>query len=185
MCTAAVGWQWPSCASAVAGGQSCVASADETTPPRGLETVRILLRSLDVHPGGDDPNHGTTVVRCTRPQRLTLRPRTARARCQNAGQTELDFTLIGDESTLIVQGPVEADLARRLGTALRRRSATGQSNTVDLDAVSHLGSAGVRALYDAVNDASHPVLLQAKIRSVAHHVLELVRLPHTRPGEGD
>jgi anti-anti-sigma regulatory factor len=58
--------------------------------------------------------------------------------------------------------------------------------TIDLSAVTHLGSAGVSALSDAHHQAgrnSTDCVLIAPPGSPAHHVLSLVQLPISTGGE--
>jgi hypothetical protein len=49
---------------------------------------------------------------------------------------------------------------------------------LDLSAVTHLGSAGVRILHELITTEGADVTLLAPFGSVAQYVLELVRLPY-------
>jgi serine phosphatase RsbU (regulator of sigma subunit)/anti-sigma regulatory factor (Ser/Thr protein kinase) len=87
----------------------------------------------------------------------------------------------GHVARIRVDGPVDAASAPQLHAELQRRSRGGSRGMiVDLSGVTHLASAGVAVLFQAVRGAGPgaPLRLYAPVGSIAGHVLDLVALPY-------
>ncbi len=144
---------------------------------RGLGMVSGLVDQLTVDRSGG----GTTVrfrKRLTRSaQLLTGSPRAVDADPDEA--QPMRFSTVVDGTTMTVRGPVDLTTADTFRAALRRFSRGGTAElTVDLNGVTHLGSAGVQVLHEVHGLDGASLHLRASSGSVAQHVLELVRLPY-------
>ena len=164
-------------------GEVCASVADrgrwhsaEPHPVRGngLAMADAFVDDLRIDRG----EYGTTVVlrhRLSRPAQLlttAARVRPAPARTEPFG-TNL---LLEPENRLTVHGPVDVDTAPVLRAEVARASRGGTVPlVVDLSGVTHLASAGVQVLYEAV--AGGPTLV-APPGTVAQHVLATVALPY-------
>lgn len=98
-----------------------------------------------------------------------------------------DFSEFLDGDRLVVAGPIDVTTARELGRALRNHMQHAiRSLTVDLSEVTHLASAGVQVLAEAIHRTTNTgpshgaqLTLHAPAGSAAQHVLALTQLPHT------
>ncbi len=90
-------------------------------------------------------------------------------------------SLVDAGGRIVVSGDVDSDTASVLDRQIAVESRSGiASLTIDLSAVTHLGSAGVSALADARDRAGRQgsdCVLVAPPGSPAHHVLSLVQIP--------
>ncbi|WP_433781186.1 SpoIIE family protein phosphatase [Actinomycetospora sp. CA-101289] len=161
---------------------------------RGLEMSTALIDALTVDRGPDRGTTATVEHRLTRPARLlTTVDLFADAPARDADRDDPTLLLVLDEPPdrahegprVRVDGPVDAVTADQLHTALVHRTRGGtRPLTVDLTGVTHLGSAGVAALFAARRsalrgaDGEPALVLHAPVGSVADHVLTLVGLPH-------
>jgi anti-anti-sigma factor len=90
-------------------------------------------------------------------------------------------SLVSEAGRIVVSGDVDSITASTLDRQIAVESRSGVAQlTVDLTAVTHLGSAGVSALA-AARERAHrqgsDYVLVAPPGSPAHHVLSLVQLP--------
>lgn len=93
------------------------------------------------------------------------------------GTADVPFAMEQDGSVLVVHGAVDLVTAEVLRSRLREEQRAGTRNlSVDMSAVTHLGSAGVRVLHEMATDNLEIV---APAGSAAQHVLEIVALPYT------
>jgi anti-anti-sigma factor len=164
---------------------------------RGLEMSTALIDRLTVDRGDGDGSRGTTATvehRLTRPARLlSTAELIADDPARHAERADPALLLVLDEprdaaddvARVRVDGPVDAVTAEQLHTALSHRTRGGtRPLIVDLTGVTHLGSAGVSALFAArrsamrTTDGEPALVLHAPVGSVADHVLTLVGLPH-------
>ncbi len=144
---------------------------------RGLGMVSGLVDQLTV----DRSGRGTTVrfrKRLTRSaQLLTGSPRAKETAVGAAEPTRFSADVEG--ATMTVRGPVDLSTADTFRAALRRFSRGGTADlTVDLNGVTHLGSAGVQVLHEVNALDGGSLHLLAAPGTIAQHVLELVRLPY-------
>ncbi len=88
---------------------------------------------------------------------------------------------VGDGGRMVVSGDVDSDTASILDRQIAVESRSGIAPlTIDLSAVTYLGSAGVSSLADARDRARRQggdCVLVAPPGSPAHHVLSLVQIP--------
>lgn len=91
------------------------------------------------------------------------------------------MSLVTDGGRIVVRGEVDSNTASTLDRQIAVESRSGiASLTIDLSAVTHLGSAGVSALAAARERARKQggdCVLVAPPGSPAHHVLSLVQIP--------
>jgi anti-anti-sigma factor len=126
---------------------------------------------------------GTTATlthRLSRTARIVTDPRVIHAAAQPA--TEYGFAVnVDDNGHVVVAGDVDSLTAPTLAGHLSTESGAGTAPvTIDLTAVTHLGSAGVAVLADAWQRANRhqtECTLLAPPGSAAHHVLTLVQFP--------
>lgn len=187
-------------------GRWLAAEPDTATGPlpgtdrgRGLEMSTALIDRLTVDRGDGSRAHprGTTATiehRLTRPARLLSTAELVTGDpARDADRADPALLLVLDEPTesaeagprVRVDGPVDATTAEQLHTALAHRTRGGtRPLIVDLSGVTHLGSAGVSALFAVRRsalrsaDGEPALVLHAPVGSVADHVLTLVGLPH-------
>ncbi|WP_432476137.1 SpoIIE family protein phosphatase [Nocardioides sp. GXQ0305] len=145
----------------------------------GLSMVSGMADSVTVETGGE----GTSLIirhRLTRPARM-LRGDTVPT---GSERDTHEYTEHRDHDVLTVSGPVDLRAASRLRIALQRLLRAGTADgTVDLTRVTHLGSAGVQALHEALSTRGGRLRIVAPPGSPAQHVLELVRLPFSSGSE--
>ncbi|BBZ43084.1 SpoIIE family protein phosphatase [Mycobacterium parmense] len=151
---------------------------------RGLAMAEALVTHAQVT---HDPA-GTTasvVHRLTRPAKFVTDSMIGRAPRQQAAGSEF-ASLITEDGRIVVSGDVDSTSAPTLDRQIAVESRSGIAPlTIDLTGVTHLGSAGVSALADALDRARRQggeCLLVAPPGSPAHHVLSLVQMP---VGNGD
>jgi serine phosphatase RsbU (regulator of sigma subunit)/anti-sigma regulatory factor (Ser/Thr protein kinase)/anti-anti-sigma regulatory factor len=149
-------------------------SARPTSEDRGHGLA--LAGSMVDHLAIDHDDSGTTGVcrtRLTRPPALVALAR------QTQPAADSEFSAILDGDRLLVSGSVDITTAPDLERSLRNhmQHAT-RSLTVDMSQVTHLASAGVQILAQAIR-RSADLILYARPGSPAQHVLVLTRLPHT------
>ncbi|TWD83048.1 anti-anti-sigma factor [Kribbella amoyensis] len=143
---------------------------------RGLAMAGSMVERLTV-------DHGETGTEVVIEQRVSRPGRTSRVAARPVRGPGHGFTVAVDGPTVAVSGPVDIGSAAELNRVLRRvaRHAV-RPVTVDLGNVTHLASAGVQVLFDAVARAGsngNRIILQAPAGSPAHHVMVLTALPHT------
>ena len=104
----------------------------------------------------------------------------SRATYQRAIDREF-VSVVGDAGHIVVSGDVDSTTASTLDRQIAVESRSGIAPlTIDLSAVTHLGSAGVSALAAARDRAQRQggdCVLVAPPGSPAHHVLSLVQIP--------
>lgn len=146
---------------------------------RGLAMAEALVTEAHVIPGST----GTTATlthRLSRPAQFVTDAVVGRATYEQAIDNEF-VSLIADAGRIIVRGDVDSHTAPTLDRQIAVESRSGiASLTIDLSAVTHLGSAGVSALAAARDRARKhggDCVLVAPPGSPAHHVLSLVQIP--------
>ncbi|BBX95751.1 SpoIIE family protein phosphatase [Mycobacterium lacus] len=146
---------------------------------RGLAMAEALVSEVHVTHGTD----GTTASlthRLSRPAEFVTDTLVSRSVDQPAIDCEF-ICSVSDPGRVVVSGDVDSGSAPTLDRQLALESRSGiASLTIDLSAVTQLGSAGVSALADACDRARRQgceCVLLAPPGSPAHHVLSLVQLP--------
>lgn len=146
---------------------------------RGLAMAEALVSQARITHGAGGTMASLT-HRLWRPANFITDTIVSRATRQRPANSEF-VSLIRDAGRIVVSGDIDTTTASTLDRqiAVESRSGIG-SLTIDLSAVTHLGSAGVSALA-AARDRAHTqggdFVLVAPPGSPAHHVLSLVRLP--------
>jgi anti-anti-sigma factor len=149
---------------------------------RGLAMAEALVSQAHVSYGPD----GTTATlthRLSRPANFVTDTLVGRSTSQRAIDSEF-VSIVGSgqlAGRIVVSGDIDSNTASTLDRQIAVESRSGIAPlTIDLSAVTHLGSAGVSALADA-RDRAHKqggeCVLVAPPGSPAHHVLSLVQLP--------
>lgn len=163
----------------------------ESTRGRGLMLMEQMLDELRVrHP---PQQAGQTVG--ARGTVVTLRHRLHRPAMlasdtapTPAPLTAVPFATETAGSVVRVQGPVDATTVAKFARDLAAASRGGvRTLTVDLGEVTHLASAGVRALHETreqLEANGRSLTLLAPAGSAAQVVLDLVRLPYHEPAAG-
>jgi serine phosphatase RsbU (regulator of sigma subunit)/anti-sigma regulatory factor (Ser/Thr protein kinase) len=143
----------------------------------GLALARGLVDSLEL----DTSTAGTTVTARSRLSRSAQLLQGRAAQAHPAGASPFRFgPRAGGTDRVEVTGTLDASNADQLRASARRATAGGTRPLVlDLTGVTHLGSAAVQALFEVLDEGPVPPRLHAPEGSVAQHVLELVRLPHS------
>jgi anti-anti-sigma factor len=158
-------------------GQWKTPSADPGMRGRGLMLADALATESRIV-GGDSGTTASIAHRLSRPARIVIDPNVVSVAEPPATQ-EFSTEIVDDR--LVVTGDVDNATAPALGTQIARKSRSGTYPlTVDLSAVTHLGSAGLRVLAEALEHARRhrtELALVAPPGSPAHHVLMLVGLP--------
>jgi anti-anti-sigma factor len=146
---------------------------------RGLAMAEALVSEALVRHGAD----GTTASlthRLSRTANFVTDTMVSRATYQRAVNSDF-LSVVGDTGHIIVSGDVDANTASTLDRQIAVESRSGIAPlTIDLSGVTHLGSAGVRALAAACDRARRQggdCVLVAPPGSPAHHVLSLVQIP--------
>lgn len=152
-------------------------SADPGMRGRGLMLADAL--ATDSHIVGS--RSGTTASithRLTRPARIVTDPHVIPV-AEPPSMSEFSIDIVDDG--LLIRGDVDGATAPTLSTQLARQSRSGTYPlSVDLSAVTHLGSSGLRVLAEALERARQhgtALGLVAPPGSPAHHVLMQVGLP--------
>ena len=160
-------------------GRWTEASADG----RGLAMIRRLADEFTI-----DHDHGGTTARFTMraTRQADLLKGTTKTSRRPVGP-EVPFSISTNDDTVIVTGPVDLSNSVLLEHAIRTAGQGGARLVrVDLAAVTHLGSAGIRVLDTALDSdalgirakGTGAVQLTTSRGSVAQHILDLVRLPY-------
>ena len=147
---------------------------------RGLALTAQLVDNLLVTPA-DDGTRARIELQLSRPARL-LGSAVGPSRPDRPAASHLLITELADAETSVrVDGPIDADTADLVRKELLRRSRGGTVGlTVDLSGVTHLSSAGVSALHHVASrhaEQKAPLHLRAPEGSPAQVVLDLVALP--------
>ncbi|GIF05558.1 SpoIIE family protein phosphatase [Actinoplanes siamensis] len=152
----------------------------------GLAMTAGFADHLDID-RSDDGTTATVRRRLSRPAKLFTDEQISHGRPGATG-TAAEVTIMLDQpharsSRIAIYGPLDTDTVAELGTELDRRTLGGTHElTVDLTAVTHLGSAAIAELYRAQRSGEgrpYPLRLYAPAGSTAHHVLSLINLPHS------
>lgn len=146
---------------------------------RGLAMAEALVSHA--HVTHDDDGTTATLTHClSRPANFVTDPMVSRATYQRAIDREF-ASVVGAAGHIIVSGDVDSITASTLDRQIAVESRSGIAPlTIDLSAVTHLGSAGVSALAAARDRARRQggdCVLVAPPGSTAHHVLTLVQIP--------
>ncbi|KZS82713.1 SpoIIE family protein phosphatase [Mycobacterium persicum] len=146
---------------------------------RGLAMAAALVGESHVRHDAD----GTTATithRLSRPAQFVTDAVVSRTAFPAAIDTEF-VSLVAEPGRIVVRGDVDANAATTLDSQIAVESRSGLASlTIDLTAVTHLGSAGVAALVaarDRARQQGGDCVLTAPPGSPAHHVLSLVRIP--------
>ncbi|OLR92955.1 SpoIIE family protein phosphatase [Actinokineospora bangkokensis] len=158
------------------GGQWRPARPDDEHRRLGLVMAADLVRSLTI-----DRSHGGTTVRLRHP---VTRPvpvlRTADSPLPPTEPFLASLTSSTSDGVLVVRGAVDSDTAPGLRRELLNATMAGTvSRSVDLSAVTVLGSVGVQVLFEARDrcaDQDEELRLLAPPGTAAHQVLALVGL---------
>ena len=149
---------------------------------RGLAMAEALVSHAHVT-HGQDGTTATVTHRLSRPANFITDPLVSRATHQRAIDNEF-LSLVGSgelAGRIVVSGDVDSTTASTLDRQIAVESRSGIAPlTIDLSAVTHLGSAGVSALAAARDRARRQggdCVLVAPPGSTAHHVLTLVQIP--------
>ncbi|MGA9358946.1 MAG: SpoIIE family protein phosphatase [Mycobacterium sp.] len=153
--------------------------AGEQGRGRGLAMAEALVSHSRVTSGPD----GTTASlthRLSRPANFVADSVVSRSMYQRAIDSEF-VSMVGSTGHIVVSGDIDSNTASTLDRQIAVESRSGIAPlTIDLSAVTHLGSAGVRALAaarDRARSQGGDCVLVAPPESPAHHVLSLVQIP--------
>lgn len=146
---------------------------------RGLAMAEALVTESHVRHSLDGTT-ATIVHRLSRPVNFVSDP--VPNRVGHPREIDSEFvSLVTDGGRIVVRGEVDSNTASTLDRQIAVESRSGiASLTIDLSAVTHLGSAGVSALAAARERARKQggdCVLVAPPGSPAHHVLSLVQIP--------
>lgn len=151
----------------------------ETGRGRGRAMAEALVSEAHVSHGAD----GTTARvthQLSRPANFVTDSAVSRSARRRAVSAEF-LSEVTEPGRIVVSGDVDSNTASTLDRQIAVESRSGVAPlTVDLSAVTHLGSAGVSALA-AARERAHrhgsEYVLVAPPGSPAHHVLSLVQIP--------
>jgi anti-anti-sigma factor len=159
-------------------GQWKTPSADPGMRGRGLMLADAL--ATESHVVGSDT--GTTASishRLSRPARIVTDPNVATV-VEHTNAPEFSAAVIED-GILVITGDVDNETAPSLAAKISRQSRSGTfSLSLDLSPVTHMGSAGLRVVAEALERSRQhdtELGLIAPPGTPAHHVLMLVGLP--------
>jgi anti-anti-sigma factor len=146
---------------------------------RGLAMAEALVsHALVSH--DDDGTTATLTHRLSRPANFVTDTIATRATHPRAIDSEF-VTLIGEAGRIVVSGDIDSTTASTLDRQIAVESRSGIAPlTIDLSAVTQLGSAGVKALVaarDRARKQGGDCVLVAPPGCPAHHILSLVQLP--------
>jgi anti-anti-sigma factor len=148
---------------------------------RGLAMAEALVSESHVSHGSGGTT-ATVVHRLSRPANFVADTMVSRNTHQRSIDDEF-VSVVSDPGRIVVSGDVDSTTASTLDRQIAVESRSGIAPlTVDLTAVTHLGSAGVSALAAARERARQQggdCVLIAPPGSPAHHVLSLVQIPVT------
>jgi anti-anti-sigma factor len=146
---------------------------------RGLAMAEALVSESRVTHGAGGTT-ATVTQRLSRPAQFVTDALVGRATYQRAIDSEF-VSVVAEAGRIIVRGDVDSNTASTLDRQIAVESRSGiASLTIDLSAVTHLGSAGVSALAaarDRARKQGGDCVLVAPPGSPAHHVLSLVQIP--------
>jgi anti-anti-sigma factor len=149
---------------------------------RGLAMAEALVTQAHVTYGPDGTT-STLTHRLSRPANFVTDTMVSRSTYQRAIDCEF-VSLVGSgelAGRIVVSGDVDSNAASTLDRQIAVESRSGIAPlTIDLSAVTYLGSAGVGALAAARDRARRQggdCVLVAPSGSPAHHVLSLVQMP--------
>jgi anti-anti-sigma factor len=149
---------------------------------RGLAMAEALVSHAHVT-HSDAGTTATVTHRLSRPANFITDPLVSRATFQRVIDSEF-VSLVGSgdlAGRIVVRGDVDSNTASTLDRQIAVESRSGVAPlTIDLTAVTHLGSAGVSALAAARDRARRQggdCVLVAPPGTTAHHVLTLVQIP--------
>lgn len=148
---------------------------------RGLALVRGLVDELELLHG---PSGTTATIR----HRLS-RPALLLTALDDGDQPALlQVTPYGtrvDGDRLVVEGALDRENSDSLRAVLLRASRGRTAGlTLDLTGVTYLGSSAVQVLHEITLVDGAPLVLLAPAGSVAQHVLDVARIPHTTHVDG-
>ena len=168
------------------------ADSPDGTHGRGLSMASQLVDAVDVEPG-DNGTTATVRHRLRQPAalaRLAGRPVPAVAErsATESGQPLLILQPPDRADRIMVDGPLDATTAGELRFELNQRTRGGTASlVVDLTGATHLASAAVAVLHEAVaaNTRHDQTLrLYAAAGTVAQHILSVAGLSHSSTDEG-
>jgi anti-anti-sigma factor len=158
-------------------GQWKTPSADPGMRGRGLMLAEALATDSRIV-GTENGTIASIAHELSRPARIVTDPK-ALTVSEPPGTPGFSATIVDDH--LVVSGDVDNATASTLGTQIARQSRSGTYPlSVDLSAVTHLGSSGLRVLAEGLERSRQhgtELRLIAPPGSPAHHVLMLVGLP--------
>ncbi len=159
-------------------GQWKTPSADPGMRGRGLMLADALATDSRVV-GGDGGTSASITHRLSRPARIVTEPKVVPA-AEQIIAPEFSVDVVGD-GHLVIRGDVDSAAAPDMEARISRQSRSGVTSLrIDLSSVTHMGSAGLRVLAEALERSRQrgtALDLIAPPGSPAHHVLMLVGLP--------
>jgi anti-anti-sigma factor len=159
-------------------GQWRTPSTDPGMRGRGLMLADALATESRVV-GSDTGTTASITHRLNRPARIVTDPNVA-SLTERTNAPEFSTAVVEDGS-LVITGDVDNETAPSLAAQISRQSRSGTFPlSVDLARVTHLGSAGLRVLAEALERSRQhdtELGLIAPPGTPAHHVLMLVGLP--------
>jgi anti-anti-sigma factor len=159
-------------------GQWKTPSAHPGMRGRGLMLADALATESRVV-GSDSGTTASITHRLSRPARIVTDPNIAPI-AERTNAPDFSATVVEDGSMLIT-GDVDNETASSLATQISRQSRSGTFPlSLDLSPVTHMGSAGLRVLAEALERSRQhdtELGLIAPPGTPAHHVLMLVGLP--------
>lgn len=151
----------------------------ETGRGRGLAMAEALVSEAHVRHGAEGTTASVT-HRLSRPASFVTDSAISRAAERRTVNAEF-VSEVSEPGRIVVSGDVDSNTASTLDRQIAVESRSGVAPlTVDLSAVTHLGSAAVSALAAARERAQRQgseYVLVAPPGSPAHHVLSLVQIP--------
>jgi anti-anti-sigma factor len=159
-------------------GQWKTPSADPGMRGRGLMLADALATESRVV-GSDTGTTASITHRLSRPARIVTDPNVAPV-AERTNAPEFSAAVVGD-GFLVITGDVDNETAPSLAAKISRQSRSGTFPlSLDLSPVTHMGSAGLRVLAEALERSRQhdtELGLIAPPGTPAHHVLMLVGLP--------
>jgi len=153
-------------------------SADPGMRGRGLMLADALATDSRVV-GGDSGTSASITHLLSRPARIVTEPNVVPA-AEQIIAPEFSVEVVGD-GHLVIAGDVDSAAAPTLEARISRQSRSGVTSLrIDLSSVTHMGSAGLRVLAEALERSRQrgtAIDFIAPPGSPAHHVMMLVGLP--------
>ncbi len=150
---------------------------------RGLAMAEAMVSRAQIT-RGDGGTTASLTHRLSRPANFVTDAMVSRATSPRPAAAEFT-SVISEVGRIVVRGDVDSNTAPTLDRQIAVESRSGIAPlTIDLSAVTHLGSAGVSALAAARDRARRQgseCVLVAPPGSPAHHVLSLVQMPVQMP----